>query len=148
MGFVLISSVSAIDSDEASVSSDLSDSGVSNDLAISQEEGNDLQSSIVDSSNASSSNANFENEVLSTDNNDDMESELSKDSKNKLSSSSLKASAKTKTTLKGSGSSIYRGNPYNVTLTDGSGKALASQKVIFNILGKNYTRTTNSKGVA
>lgn len=158
MGFVLISSVSAIDIDEASSSSDLSDSSISNDYLVANSGDDSVASSSASSSiaaddsdlsnNASSSNVNFENEVLSTNNNEDTESEIVKDSKNQLSSSSLQASTKTKTTLKGSGSSVYRGNPYYVTLTDSNGKVLASQKVTFNILGKNYTRTTDSKGVA
>ena len=150
MGFVLISSVSAIDINEASTSSDLSDSGISSNLAISSEGNYATQSSIVDNSNASSSNVNSESEVLSTNiDEDSLDSDtVEKNSKNQLSSSSLQASTKTKTTLKGSGSSIYRGNPYNVTLTDSNGKVLANQKLTFNILGKNYTRTTNSKGVA
>ncbi len=150
MGFVLISSVSAIDINEASTSSDLSDSGISDNFAISSEDNYASQSSIVDNSNASSSNVNSESEVLSTNIDEDgLDSDtVKKDTKNQLSSSSLQASTKTKTTLKGSGSSIYKGNPYNVTLTDSNGKVLANQKLTFNILGKNYTRTTNSKGVA
>ena len=52
------------------------------------------------------------------------------------------------TALSGSGSTIIKGNKYSVTLKDSSGKALSSKKVTFTFSGKNYTRTTNSKGVA
>ena len=52
------------------------------------------------------------------------------------------------TALSGSGSTIIKGNKYSVTLKDSSGKALSSKKVTFTFSGKNYTRTTNSKGLA
>ena len=57
------------------------------------------------------------------------------------------ASLKT-TILKGSSTSLKRGNSYSITLTDANGKVLSGQKVSFNINGKTYTLTTDSKGSA
>lgn len=44
----------------------------------------------------------------------------------------------------------YCGNetPYTVTLMDGDGNYLANQKIILNLNGMNYTRTTNENGTA
>ncbi|SFL72922.1 Transglutaminase-like superfamily protein [Methanobrevibacter olleyae] len=142
----------------ASVSSS-SNNGLASDSNLNNLESNDI----------SSSNVNSENEVLSTDNTaedsnlkhdlnnknsgSDLEDSLNnKNSKNILSSSSdssnspLQAKAKTKTTLKGSSNSLYKGNYYTISLKDSNGKALSGQKLSFNIGGKTYTLTTDSKG--
>ena len=64
-------------------------------------------------------------------------------------SGSVNLKIKKGTSLTGSSSTtIIKGNKYSVTLKDSSGKALSSKKVTFTFSGKNYTRTTNSKGVA
>ena len=60
----------------------------------------------------------------------------------------LKVQSKTK--LTGSGSSIIKGNSYQVTLKTTDGTPLANQKITF-IFGKNnatYNKTTNKNGVA
>lgn len=43
---------------------------------------------------------------------------------------------------------VYKGNSFRVTLKDKSGNVLTGQKVIFKILSKQYTRTTNAYGKA
>ena len=64
-------------------------------------------------------------------------------------SGSVNLKIKKGTSLTGSSSTtIIKGNKYSVTLKDSSGKALSSKKVTFTFSGKNYTRTTNSKGLA
>ena len=157
MGFVLISSASAMDIDDSGSiidSDEVSDAGV----ALSADGGSASDSGLNDleSEDAGSSNVNSENEVLSTDNTVE-DSSLGHDSnlrntKNVLGASSqsdsdvLQANAKTKTSLKGSSSSIYRGNYYTLTLTDSKGKVLSGQKVSYKINGKTYTLTTDSKG--
>ena len=149
MGFILISTASAIDIDEASSSSEISDSSIYSGYLATDSDSNSnylSESNSIEESNASSSNVDSESEVLSTNTNEDT-LEPNKGSKNVLSSSSLQAS-KSKTTLKGSGTSIAKGKSYIVTLTDSNGKALANQKVSFAIKGKTYSRTTDSKGQA
>ena len=110
----------------------------------------------MESENAGSSNVNSENEVLNTDNTvEDSDLEHNSNITNNravLGASSqsdsdvLQANAKVKTTLKGSSSSIYKGNSYKLTLTDSKGKALSGQKLSYTINGKTYTLTTDSKG--
>ncbi|WP_296856243.1 pseudomurein-binding repeat-containing protein [uncultured Methanobrevibacter sp.] len=156
MGFCLITSVSAMDIDDSSSiddSNDLSGASVSSgsDYVASDSNSNNLESE-----NAGSSNVNSENEVLNTDNTvEDSDSEHNSNIANNkavLGASSqsdsavLQANAKVKTTLKGSSSSIYRGNYYTLTLTDSKGKVLSGQKLSYNINGKTYTLTTDSKG--
>ena len=156
MGFCLITSVSAMDIDDSSSiddSNDLSGASVSSgsDYVASDSNSNNLESE-----NAGSSNVNSENEVLNTDNTvEDSDSEHNSNIANNkavLGASSqsdsavLEANAKVKTTLKGSSSSIYRGNYYTLTLTDSKGKVLSGQKLSYNINGKTYTLTTDSKG--
>ena len=55
---------------------------------------------------------------------------------------------KKSTSLKVASTTIIRGDAYTVTLVDGSGNKLANQKITITISGKNYSRTTDSKGVA
>ena len=156
MGFCLISSVSAMDIDDSASVSDsdeLSDSSVS--LKADENSVSDSNLNSVES-DAGSSNVNSENEVLSTDNtveDSDLEYDSSiKSGNNLLGASSqsdsdvLQATAKTKTTLKGSSSTVYRGNSYTLTLTDSKGKVLSGQKVSYKVNGKTYTLTTDSKG--
>ncbi|AMK14864.1 transglutaminase domain-containing protein [Methanobrevibacter olleyae] len=66
------------------------------------------------------------------------------------SSSAGSASIKIKraTAVSGSGSTITKGNKYKVTLKNSKGKVLSRKTIVFTINGKNYTKTTNSKGVA
>ena len=52
------------------------------------------------------------------------------------------------TALSGSGSTIIKGKIYYITLKNGNGKVLSGKSVVFTVNGKNYTKTTNSKGVA
>ena len=157
MGFVLISSASAADIDDSvsiSDSDEVSDAGLSQ--VADENYASDSNLNDVESEDASSSNVNSENEVLSTDNTVE-DSALEHDSnvkntKNVLGASSqsdgevLQANAKTKTNLKGSSSSIMRGKYYTLTLTDSKGKVLTGQKVSYKINGKTYTLTTDSKG--
>ena len=164
MGFFLISSASAMDVDDSvsmADSNDLSGSSVSsnidNGLAGVSSDGDSGQNDL-ESYDAGSSNVNSENEVLSTDNTVE-DSDLEYDSVGKSSksvlgaslqsdSSSLQASAKTKTAIKGSSTTLTRGKNYKITLSDSSGKALSGQKVSFKINGKTYSLTTDSKGSA
>lgn len=64
------------------------------------------------------------------------------------SSGSLNLRTKLATSLTGSSSTVIKGNPYKVTLKDSAGKALANESIVFNLSGKNYTKTTNSNGIA
>ncbi len=157
MGFCLVSSAAAMDiddSDSLSASDDLSASSVSSN---SENIASGSSSNELASENAGASDVNSENEVLSTDytaEDSDLEYDLDdKNSKGVLGaseegSSTLQAGAKTKTSIKASSSSIYRGESFSITLKDAKGKALSNQKVNFKISGKTYSKTTNSNGLA
>ena len=168
MGLSLISSVSAMDVDDSdllSASDDVSGSDVSGVLSeVSSTDSDDsddangfgaVDSHVNDaeSKNIGPSDENSQSEVLSTDTveDSDLEYELkNKNSKGVLGSSALQATSKTKTktSLSASSSSVYRGNKFYVTLKSSAGKVLAKQKVSFTIVGKTYTQTTDSKGIA
>ena len=118
MGFCLVSSAAAMDiddSDSLSASDDLSVSSVS---SVDENLASDSSSSDLGSSDAGASNVNSENEVLSTDYTVE-DSDLEYDSNDKGTksvlgasdegSSTLQASSKTKTSIKASSSSVYRG---------------------------------------
>ncbi|WP_405267107.1 right-handed parallel beta-helix repeat-containing protein [Methanobrevibacter sp.] len=69
----------------------------------------------------------------------------------------LKSSAKANVVVKKQATKIVSSNLnmipkmaeyFSITLKDGSGKAIAKQRVTFKVNGKSYTRTTNAKGVA
>ena len=149
MGFCLISSVSAMDIDDSSSIDDSNDlSGASVSSNSIENLASDSSSNNLESENAGSGNVNSENEVLNTDNTVE-DSDLEHNSniantKAVLGASSqsdsavLQANAKVKTTLKGSSSSIYRGNYYTLTLTDSKGKVLSGQKLSYNINGKTH----------
>ncbi len=64
------------------------------------------------------------------------------------SSGSLSLRVKKGTTITGSGNGIVQGNSYKITLKDSNGTILSSQKVTFTFIGKQYNRTTDSKGQA
>jgi len=52
------------------------------------------------------------------------------------------------TNLKAVSTTILKGNSLNICLKDNTGSVLSGKKVIFTIFGKNYTKTTNSSGIA
>lgn len=55
---------------------------------------------------------------------------------------------KNSTSIVSSSSTVVYGNDYSVTLKDKNGNVLSGKKLIFTFNGNNYTRTTDSKGVA
>lgn len=55
---------------------------------------------------------------------------------------------KNSTSLVSSSSSVVNGYDYSVTLMDNNGNVLSGKDLIFTFNGKNYTKTTNSNGVA
>ena len=141
----------------ASVPSDdvTSVSSGSNEEDLSSVSGGDDSAGIFTDSNvdlesqdASISNVNSENEVLSTDINvEDSDLKYNSKPKNVLSAAQATVTtSKAKTTLIGSSSTLYRGNNYVLTLTDVNGKVLSGQKLNYVINGKTYTLTTDAKG--
>ena len=63
------------------------------------------------------------------------------------SSGSVNLRTKMATILKGSSSTIVKGNYYKITLKDGDGKAMAKRIITIKYRGKTYKKTTNAKGV-
>ena len=55
---------------------------------------------------------------------------------------------KESTSIEASSSSVVYGNDYSVTLKDKNGNVLSGKNLIFTFNGNNYTRTTDSNGVA
>lgn len=55
---------------------------------------------------------------------------------------------KNSTSIVSSSSSVVNGYDYSVTLMDNNGNVLSGKDLIFTFNGKNYTKTTNSNGVA
>ena len=64
------------------------------------------------------------------------------------SSGSVNLKIKMATKLVGSSTTVIKGGSYKVTLKDSAGKAISKATVTFTFNGKNYNKTTNSKGVA
>ena len=52
------------------------------------------------------------------------------------------------TAIADSGSTIVKGKNFSVTLKNSNGKALSGRTIVFTVNGKNYVRTTNSRGIA
>ena len=92
---------------------------------------------------------------LEVSSNDSISETISHDDNNLLTSQYIsddliRANDTVSTSLTGDDTELYfkNGTAYNVALSDGEGKLLANQSVIFNINGNNYTRTTNNDGIA
>ena len=70
-------------------------------------------------------------------------------SSNKSGLQSSTTNSKNSTTIVSSGNSVVNGNDYSVTLKDkNTNTVLSNKNIIFTLNGNNYTKTTNSQGVA
>ena len=80
----------------------------------------------------------------------DIESDDSKLGSSEIESNPLSEDETTKnsTSIEASSSSVVYGNDYSVTLKDKNGNVLSGKNLIFTFNGNNYTRTTDSNGVA
>ena len=80
----------------------------------------------------------------------DIESDDSKLGSSEMESDPLSEDETTKdsTSIEASSSSVVYGNDYSVTLKDKNGNVLSGKNLIFTFNGNNYTRTTDSNGVA
>ena len=132
----------AMSSVSASDVSDISDNQeiISDQDSISE----DIVSESVDLSSA---------DLESTDDADSVSESESDDSK--LESSEMESdplsedeTTKDSTSIEASSSSVVYGNDYSVTLKDKNGNVLSGKNLIFTFNGNNYTRTTDSNGVA
>ena len=128
MIFIMISSVSAIDS---SVTTD--DSNLLN-------ENNKI---VFSSQNLEVSSYDSISENTSHDDNDLLTSQY-------VSDDILNVNDTKTTSLTGNDTELYfkNGTAFKVVLKDSDGLLLSNQSVIFNINGNNYTRITNSEGIA
>ena len=131
MGSVSASDVSDI-SDNQEIISD--QDSISEDIVS---ENVDLSSADLESTDADS--------IVS-----DSESDDSKLGSSEIESDPLSEDETTKnsTSIEASSSSVVYGNDYSVTLKDKNGNVLSDKNLIFTFNGNNYTRTTDSNGVA
>ena len=132
----------AMSSVSASDVSDISDNQeiISDQDSISE----DIVSESVDLSSA---------DLESTDDADSVSESESDDSKlesSEMGSDPLSEDETTKdsTSIEASSSSVVYGNDYSVTLKDKNGNVLSGKNLIFTFNGNNYTRATDSNGVA
>ena len=80
----------------------------------------------------------------------DIESDDSKLGSSEMESDPISEDETTKdsTSIEASSSSVVYGNDYSVTLKDKNGNVLSGKNLIFTFNGNNYTRATDSNGVA
>ena len=125
--FLMIGSVSAMDTNVTADDSNL----------LNANNKIDVSSNLEVSSNDSIS------ETISHDDNGLLTSQY-------ISDDVIQANDVISTSLTGNDTELYfkNGTAYKVVLSDSEGKLLADQKVILNVNGNNYTRTTNADGVA
>ncbi|MBE6512861.1 MAG: hypothetical protein E7Z75_06955 [Methanobrevibacter olleyae] len=137
-----MASVSASDVSDISDNQDI----ISNQDSISEDtvsENVDLSVADLESSDDSDSN----DSVSESDNPKIGSSEIESDSLN-ADSQSEGETTKNSTSIEASSSSVVYGNDYTVTLKDKNGNVLSGKNLIFTFNGNNYTRTTDSNGVA
>ena len=131
----------------ASVSaSDVSDISDNHEIISDQ----DSISEDIISEDVDLSSADLESTVDSDSIVSDSESEDSKLGSAEMESGPLSEDETTKnsTSIEASSSSVVYGNDYSVTLKDKNGNVLSGKNLIFTFNGNNYTRTTDSNGVA
>ena len=138
MIFMMISSVSAIDSNVTTDDSNLLNEN--NKIVFSSQ---NLEVSSYDSISENTSH------------DDNLKSYFSNEDKGLLTSQYvsddiLNVNDTKSTSLAGNDTELYfkNGTAYKVVLTDSDGSLLSNQNVIFNINGNNYTRVTNDEGIA
>ncbi len=140
---VSIASVSASDVSDINDNQNYlaeSDGSVSEDLDNQE---------IVSSEGADSTNDNSELIGNSDEGSDDSSLESSEGNLNSDSvGDSSEETTKDSTSIISSSSKVVRGEDYSVTLVDKDGHPLSGKTLIFTFNGVNYTRTTNSNGVA
>ena len=140
---VSIASVSASDVSDINDNQNYlaeSDGSVSEDLDNQE---------IVSSEMSDSTNDNSEligNDIGSSDNPSMESSEINPDSDSVGDSS--EEPTKNSTTITSSSSKVVNGEDYSVTLKDKDGNPVSGKNLIFTFNGNNYTRTTDSNGVA
>ena len=132
----------AMASVSASDVSDISDNQeiISDQDSISEDivsESVDLSSADLESTDADS--------IVSDSESDDSRLESSEMESDPLSEDET---TKNSTSIEASSSSVVYGNDYSVTLKDKNGNVLSDKNLIFTFNGNNYTRTTDSNGVA
>ena len=148
MASVSASDVSDINDNQDYVS--LNGDSASNDLVLSSadsdliEEDLDLISNSNDPSDYSNieSSSSIESNVLSDS------GDSGSDGPDDSGDLDPEETPKTVTTIESSNSNVVKGENYSVTLKDADGNGLSDKTLIFTINGNNYTRITNSDGVA
>ena len=129
-------SVSGVELDQ---SLDLSSADADSSVASSSKDSSSVKS---DDSIATASSESDISKVISSSNSSSAKSSA----KSKLSDSG--ETTKNSTVIEKSSSKVVYGKDYSVTLKDKNGKVLSGKRIIFTFNGNNYTKTTNSNGIA
>ena len=129
--------------DHISLSEDSASTDLANDdLALSSADADSIDD---DLDLASSSNEAYEDSSANPSNGESSYGPQS----NALSESGDSNSQTTiNTSIESSTSNVVKGENYSVTLKDKDGNVLSGKKIIFTLNGTNFTRTTNSNGIA
>lgn len=147
MASVSASDVSDIndDQDYISLSEDSASGNLVNDnLVLSSADSDSIDDSVglIPSGEDVSDDSSIESsDIVSSS---DIDSNVLSDSDD----SNLEATTKNSTTIESSSSTVVKGENFTVTLKDKDGKGVSGKKIIFTLNGANFTRTTNSKGIA
>lgn len=97
---------------------------------------------------AKSNDSKSSDSMVSASSESDLSKVISTSKSKKLADSGDSTSTKNSTVIQKNSSKVVYGKDYSVTLKDKNGKVLSGKKVIFTFNGNNYTKTTNSNGIA
>ena len=129
--------------DHISLSEDSASTDLANDdLALSSADADSIDD---DLDLASSSNEAYEDSSANPSNG---ESSYGPQSNALSESGDSNSQTTTNTSIESSTSNVVKGENYSVTLKDKDGNVLSGKKIIFTLNGTNFTRTTNSNGIA
>ena len=155
LSLLILAMASVSASDVSDINENQNFISVSDDLASDNLDNLDFASDDSNSVGSNSDLVSSPNDVSDTNaessisQDSDVESSLSNsDGADLADSDSSSEAIKNATAIQSSASKVVKGNNYSVTLKDKNGNVLSGKKLIFTFDGKNYTKTTDSNGIA